>query len=140
ELIPHSRAEEALFYNALREIDETKDLVAHSYEEHLKAETELRALSAAKKLDASWTAMIEKFCKDVKHHVEEEEGKVFAAAKKALSDSEANQIGEAFKKLKTEMARDADSITASTVDLLANLLPGRFAEGFRKKLNKRSAA
>ena len=135
-LIAHSHAEEAVFYNALREADESKSLVMHSYAEHATAEGEIRSLGAAKALDANWTTMMEKLSKDLRHHIKEEESRVFAAGRKVFSDEEADRIGAAFERLKVEMAKDGDSMVASTVDLIANLLPPRLTKGFRANLPK----
>lgn len=135
-LIAHAHAEEAVFYNALREADKSKQLVLHSYAEHAAAETEIRALGAAKLVDANWTSMIEKLSKDLRHHIQEEESRVYAAARSVFSDDEAERIGTAFERMKLETAKDGDSIIASTVDLIANLLPPRLTESFRKNVNR----
>jgi hemerythrin superfamily protein len=142
DLIPHAHAEEAILYNALRENDKSKDLVAHSYREHAMAEAEIRALGAAKMIDANWTSLVNKLRTDLLHHIEEEEGKVFASARQIFSEEEAQQLGAAFLKLKTEMSRDAHSVMASTIDLVANLLPRRLVEAFRNGFrgHRKSAA
>ena len=133
-VIVHAHAEEAVFYNALREADESKKLVMHSYTEHAAAETEIRALGAAKAVDANWSSMAEKLSKDLRHHIQEEESRIYAAARKVLSSDEAERIGEAFERMKVEMKKDGDSMLASTVDLVANLLPPRFTQSFRKSM------
>jgi hemerythrin superfamily protein len=135
-VIAHAHAEEAVFYNALREADESKSLVMHSYGEHATAEGEIRALGAAKALDANWTSMMTKLSQDLRHHIQEEESRVFAAARKVFSDEEAERIGEAFQRLKAETAKDGDSMVASTIDLIANLMPVRLTESFRKNLQR----
>jgi hemerythrin superfamily protein len=133
-VIAHAHAEEAVLYNALREADEGGGVVAHAFLEHAAAETELRALTALKAVDANWTSLAEKLRKDLRHHIEEEESKIFAAARKVFSDEEALKLGAAFQKLKKETAKDGDSFAASTLDLVANLLPPRLVDGFRKGL------
>lgn len=130
-VIAHAHAEEAVLYNALRDSDEAKGLVFHSYGEHAMAETEIRTLSAAKLLDANWTTLVEKFRKDLLHHIKEEESRVFDAARKVIDDKEATQLGAAFVALKAQMAKDGDSMLASTVDLVINLLPPRLSESLR---------
>ena len=134
-VIAHAHAEEAVFYNALREADESKSLVMHSYGEHAMAEAEIRALGAAKMVDANWTSMVEKLRNDLLHHIQEEESRVFDAARKVFSDEEAAQLGLAFERLKEETVKGGDSILKSTVDLIANLLPPRLTESFRKHVN-----
>ncbi len=134
-VIAHAHAEEAVLYNALREADQAKKEVAHSYAEHAMAEAEIRALGAAKLVDANWTSMMEKLKKDLLHHIEEEESRVFGAARQVFSEEEAKQIGAAFEQLKTETVKGGDSIVASTIDLIANLLPPRLTDSFRKHVN-----
>jgi hemerythrin superfamily protein len=133
-VIAHAHAEEAVFYNALREADQAKGLVMHSYREHAMAETEIRTLGAAKLIDANWTSLVEKLRKDLLHHIQEEESKVFDAARQVFSEEEATQIGAAFERMKTQTAKDGDSMVASTIDLVANLLPPRLSNTFRKHL------
>jgi hemerythrin superfamily protein len=133
-VIAHAHAEEAVFYNALREADESKGLVGHSYAEHAAAEGEIRTLGAAKLVDANWTSLMEKLRKDLRHHIEEEESKVFAAGRKVFTDAEAEQIGAAFERMKLETEKDGDSMLASNLDLIANLLPPRLTNSFRKSV------
>jgi hemerythrin superfamily protein len=133
-LIAHAHAEEAVFYNALRETDASKSLVMHSYGEHAMAEGEVRTLGAAKSVDANWTSLISKLSKDLRHHIQEEESRVFSEGRKVFSDEEAERIGRAFERMKAQMANDGDSMLASSVDLIANLLPPRLTDSFRKNL------
>ncbi|MFT3767017.1 MAG: hemerythrin domain-containing protein [Minicystis sp.] len=133
-VIAHAHAEEAVFYNALRELDQSKGLVMHSYAEHAKAETEIRSLGAAKLIDSTWTSMVEKLSEDLRHHIQEEESRVYGAARQIFTDEEAQQLGAAFERMKVETRKDADSMVASTIDLIANLLPQRLVAGFRKNL------
>lgn len=51
ELIPHARAEEAVFYNSLRSVDVARDVVHHGYKEHVEAEALLRMMQAKTKMD-----------------------------------------------------------------------------------------
>lgn len=139
-VIAHAHAEEAVFYNALREADQSKKQVAHSYAEHGMAEGEIRALGAAKMVDAKWTSLAEKLSTDLKHHIHEEETKVYAAARQVFSAAEAEQLGAAFERMKLETAKDGDSVLASTVDLVANLLPPRLTESFRKHVSASRSA
>ena len=133
-VIAHAHAEEAVFYNALREADKAKGLVVHSYAEHAATEGELRTLGAAKAIDANWTSLMEKLSNDLRHHIQEEESRVFGAARQVFTEEEAQQIGAAFERMKLETAKDGDSMLASQVDLIANLLPPRLTDLFRKSI------
>jgi hypothetical protein len=141
-VIAHAHAEEAVFYNSLRAADQGKDLVRHSYTEHAMAETELRSLGAAKLIDANWTTMMEKLKEDLEHHIEEEESRIYGEGYKVFSEEEAIQLGTAFERMKAENMKDGDSMVASTIELVANLLPPRLTDAFRKnfKVGKPHAA
>lgn len=80
DLIPHSRAEEAVFYNSIRAVNTAKDLVWHGYEEHMMAESMLRTLQAGDKVDVHLLSIAKKLKAALEHHIEEEEGKIFSAA------------------------------------------------------------
>jgi hemerythrin superfamily protein len=71
-LVPHSRAEETVFYNSLRETAGAADLVMHSYQEHLEAETLLRSLQVADRVDAGWLKMANSLKTALEHHISEE--------------------------------------------------------------------
>lgn len=130
-LVPHSRAEEAVLYNTLREFDQSKEVVAHSYQEHVKAETLLRALQVTETVALNWKTGVDKLREDLEHHIEEEEDKVFSAAKRLLAEEEAVQMGKAFRQLKPEIGA---GILSSQVTLMANLMPPRLRDSFSRVL------
>lgn len=133
-VIAHAHAEEAVFYNALRETEAGKGLILHSYGEHATSETELRTLGVAKLIDANWTSLMEKFAHDLRHHIKEEESRLYGAARSVFSEAEAQQLAEAFERMKLETAKDGDSLLASQIDLIVNLLPPRLTDSFRKSI------
>jgi hemerythrin superfamily protein len=134
ELVPHSRAEEAVFYNSLRSIDETKDLVMHGYAEHMEAETMLRALQGQEAIKADWTTTAQKLRDALLHHIEEEEGRIFESARQVLADEEAVAMAEAFEQMKPEVREGG--FMQNTLDLIANVMPQRFATPLRNFLHK----
>ena len=135
-LVPHSRAEEAILYNALRENDREKDVVAHSYQEHLKAETLLRGLQVTEAVSLNWRSGVDRLRADLAHHISEEEGKVFSAAKRVLTDDEAQAMGKAFVQLKPKLGA---GFMMSNLELIVNLLPARFRKSFVDYLEQRES-
>lgn len=129
ELVPHSRAEEAVFYNSLREIPEIKSMVMHGYAEHMEAETLLRTLQVTGKVDAGWRTTAQKLRDALEHHIQEEEGEIFTAAKQVLAKEEADLIGQAFVEMKPQIKEQG--LMGTTVDMIANMLPQRFAGAFK---------
>lgn len=134
ELIPHSRAEEAVFYNSLSSIPEAKQLIRHSYVEHMEAEALLRSLQGLNVVGVEWTVVAKKLRDAVLHHIEEEEGKIFDAAKQLLAGVEVQMMAEAFEEMKPKIREGG--FVQSTLELVANLMPDRFATPFRNFLNK----
>lgn len=130
DLIPHSRAEEAVFYNTIRSVDAAKEMVMHGYQEHLEAETYLRMLQLRDKVDVEWKNTALKLQSAVEHHIEQEEREIFGAAEKLFTPEEAEMMGQAFEKLKPEIKEEG--IVETTLDLVINMMPPRFTSAFRK--------
>ncbi len=130
ELIPHSRAEEMVFYNALRSLEGAKDLIKHSYKEHMEAETLLRSLQIRDKIDVEWKETARKLKEAVEHHIQDEEERVIPGAQKHIQDDEATMMAAAFERLKPQIKEE--SFMGTTVDLVVNLMPPRFTKAFRK--------
>ena len=129
ELIPHSRAEESVFYNSLRAIDSAKDIALHGFEEHMEAEALLRTLQAKDKIDADWKATAQKLKKAIEHHISEEEGRIFNVAQQLFTQEEAQMMAQAFEQLKPEVREEG--FLRHTLDMVANLMPPRFAASIR---------
>jgi hemerythrin superfamily protein len=108
ELETHARIEETIFYPAMQEHDELKDMVLESLEEHKQLKTVLRELG---KLSASSERFKPKFkvlMDDVKHHAEEEEeGKMFPKIRKLIKGDELAQLGEELESAKHKRLRKA---------------------------------
>jgi hemerythrin superfamily protein len=130
ELIPHARAEEAVLYNSIRDIETASGVVAHAYTEHLEAETILRSLQVTGAVNMTWVAGAKKLKEALSHHIAEEEGEVFAAAKKLFIEEEAVAMGEVFKKMKPMVKEQ--SLLGTSMDMLANLMPSRLRPVFGK--------
>ena len=129
QLIPHARAEEAVFYNPLREVESAKEKIGHSYTEHMRAETLLRTLRGMEKIGIEWTALAKKLRDEVVHHIETEESEIFAIARPLLTQQERNQMGTAFERMKEDAEDQGDF--KNTLDMIANMMPPRFAESVR---------
>ena len=122
-LIPHSRAEESVFYNTIRAVDSDTGEVMHGYKEHIEAEGILRTLQALDKTDMSWKATAVKLKEALDHHVAEEESKIFAQGHRIFTAEEAESIGEAFVELKGKIVLQGG--LANTFELVKNLMPPR---------------
>jgi len=127
-LIPHSRAEESVFYNTLRAVKENSK-VMHSFAEHAEAEALLRALQVKDRVNMNWKKTAIKLRDALFHHIAEEESTLFEEARACISNTEAESIGEAFKKLKSEIEKEG--FVSTSLDMVINLMPPRFIESIR---------
>lgn len=128
-LLPHSRAEEATFYNTLRAVDADKSIVAHGFQEHMEAEGLLRLLEAKDKVNFDWKATAEKLREALNHHITEEETKIFSEARQMFSAEEAETIGKTYLELKPKF--EGEGVFKSAADFVINALPARLANSIR---------
>ena len=128
-LIPHSRAEEAVFYNSIRAVNTAQDLVWHGYAEHMEAEALLRTLQTADAINAEWRTIARKLKTGLEHHIKEEEEKIIPVAEHLFTKHEAEAMTVAFEEMKPEVKEGG--MIQSTLDLIANLLPARLAAPLR---------
>lgn len=126
ELVPHSRAEESVFYNSLRTLDESKKLAMHGFQEHLQAESLLRTLQVKDKLGGDWKKTANKLKDALDQHIHEEETDMFAMARRLFTEQEAEMMADAFQKLKPKAKEQG--FMKNTLDMIANLMPPRFSK------------
>lgn len=100
ELELHTEVEEEHFYPALRDQEETKDLVEEAFEEHNEVKEMLEELDGADKDDESWSEQLAELKENVEHHVQEEETQLFPRAQKVLKKEQADEIAAAIEKEK----------------------------------------
>src|SRR6267142_6651228 len=102
ELDVHTRIEETIFYPALEEEEETRDITLEAFEEHRLVKQLLSELESMDKVDEQWTAKFTVLKENIEHHVEEEEDEMFKKARKGLSDADLQALGSRLEKAKQE--------------------------------------
>jgi hemerythrin-like domain-containing protein len=107
ELDVHARIEETIFYPALEEAKETRDITLEAFEEHRLVKQLLGELDTMGKGEEQWTAKFTVLKENVEHHVEEEEGEMFPKARKVLGDEQAEVLGTRMEAAKTRELKAA---------------------------------
>jgi hemerythrin superfamily protein len=111
ELETHARLEETIFYPAMAEHEELKEMVLESIEEHKQVKTLLRdmgRLSSSKSSSEKFKAKLKVLNDNVEHHAEEEEeGKMFPQVRKLIDRAELEQLGEELENAKNKRSRKA---------------------------------
>ena len=97
EVKTHAQIEEEVFYPAYKaaaEGSEKEDLFYEANEEHHLVDIELPSLKAANPKSHEFKAKAKVLKELLEHHIREEEGKMFAAARQLFDDEQLKQIGE----------------------------------------------
>jgi len=107
ELDVHARIEETIFYPAIKEADETRDITLEAFEEHRLVKQLLGELQSMGKGEEQWTAKFTVLKEQIEHHVEEEEGEMFPKARKVLSEEETETLGTRMEDAKEKQLKAA---------------------------------
>jgi hypothetical protein len=102
ELDLHAAIEEEIFYPALEDAEETRDITLEAYEEHRLVKQLLSELEAAPKDSEEWSAKFSVLKENIEHHVEEEEEEMFKKARQALTEEEIEELGEQLQAAKKQ--------------------------------------
>jgi len=94
ELQLHSRAEEEIFYPAIKALNgEGRRLISEALKEHKEIDELLTQISRLKSTDKNFDEKFETLIENVEHHVEEEEGEIFRFAEENCSPKQLEEIG-----------------------------------------------
>jgi hemerythrin superfamily protein len=139
ELVRHSVAEEVLVYPQV-ERKVSAEEAEHAREEHAEAEETLQRLEKLDADDPAFDDELATLMAEIRHHIEDEEGEMFAHMRQVIDGDELRKLGEqveAFKKVaptrphphvpNTALARTAAGPAASLFDRMRDLATGRGA-------------
>lgn len=112
ELKIHATIEEEIFYPAAREALGEDELLDEAAVEHDSARELIAQIEASYPDDDKWQAKVKVLSEYIKHHVNEEQTKLFPAAQ--ASDMDLDQLGEAMLERKQELA---DELADESQDL-----------------------
>ena len=137
ELVRHSVAEEVLVYPQV-EGKVGSDEVEHAREEHAEAEETLARLEKLDADDPDFDDELATLMKEIRHHIDDEEGEMFAHMRRTMDADELRKMGarvEAFKKVaptrphpnvpNEALPRTAAGPAASLIDRMRDLAEGR---------------
>ena len=137
ELVRHSVTEEVLVYPKV-EKQVSAEEVEHAREEHAEAEKTLQRLEKLDADDPAFDDELATLMAEIRHHIEDEEGEMFAHMRQVIDTEELRKLGarvEAFKKVaptrphpnvpNTPLPRLAAGPAASIFDRMRDLATGR---------------
>jgi hemerythrin superfamily protein len=140
ELVRHSVAEEVLVYPEVEERVSAEE-AEHAREEHAEAEETLQRLEKLDADDPRFDDELATLMREIRHHIEDEEGQMFAHMRQVIEADELRRLGgrvEAFKKVaptrphpnvpNEALPRMAAGPAASLFDRMRDLATGRGAD------------
>ena len=93
ELTVHEIIEEEIFYPELKAHPKAKDIVLEGFEEHHVVDLLMSELEALPVEDETWGAKALVMKENIEHHIEEEEGEMFKAARQVFDRAELDDLG-----------------------------------------------
>ena len=97
EIKTHAQLEEEVFYPAFKVVSEKTDsenLFYEAAEEHHLVDIELPSLMSANPKSHEWEAKAKVMQDLIEHHIKEDEGEMFAAARDLFSDEQLRELGD----------------------------------------------
>src|SRR5215203_3987813 len=98
ELEVHTHIEETIFYPKMKEEEELEDIILEGIEEHHQAKIFLRELSSLTEDSEKFEPKLKVLMEDIKHHVQEEEGKMFLKVEEIFDAATLSELGREMEK------------------------------------------
>jgi hemerythrin-like domain-containing protein len=105
ELTVHEIIEEEIFYPELKTHPRAKDIVLEGYEEHNVVDTLMRELEETPVDDETWGPKAKVMQENIEHHIQEEEGDMFKAARQVFEKSELDDLGRRMEQRKQSASK-----------------------------------
>lgn len=104
EMKVHEKIEEEIFYPALKQHAEAKEVVLEGYEEHHVVDRLLEEMAQVPVDDERWGAKAIVMKENVEHHIEEEEGEMFEKARSIFGESDLQELGRQMEERKRQLS------------------------------------
>ncbi len=124
-LIPHSKAEENAFYDAIHAKNKAKNIALHGYQEHLSIEYLLRTVHLKDRSDQDWKSNLLQLKAAVEHHISDEENAIFPLAQQLFSEQEAYLMGQKFTQLRDIFKQEQNQSGSATTTPSGASTPNR---------------
>jgi iron-sulfur cluster repair protein YtfE (RIC family) len=112
ELDIHTQIEEQIFYPAIKQATETREITLEGFEEHHVVKMLLDELEGMDVGTEQWAAKLKVLQENVEHHVEEEEEEMFQKARLVLTEEQIEDLGAQMKEMKTTLQQQAKAAGA----------------------------
>jgi iron-sulfur cluster repair protein YtfE (RIC family) len=105
----HTRVEEQVFYPAMREFEETRDLIVEAIEEHQTVDQILEEMSMLSSDDGDFQEKLEELKENLEQHMSEEEDEIFPKAEDLCGQKRLDEMGRQMQQIKLGRSKGASS-------------------------------
>jgi len=109
ELRIHAQIEEEIFYPAVRNAIDDKDIMDEAQVEHASAKELIAEIEAMQPTDDLFEARVTVLGEYINHHIEEEQDEMFPKVRK--SDLDLDQLGQELAQRKSELQKEVPAET-----------------------------
>ena len=106
ELTVHEIIEEEIFYPELKAHPKAEDIVLEGFEEHHVVDLLMGELERLDVSDETWGPKAKVMKENIEHHIEEEEGEMFKAARQVFDRSELEDLGQRMAQRKESAKKE----------------------------------
>jgi hemerythrin-like domain-containing protein len=106
EMMVHETIEEEIFYPELKSHPKAEDIVLEGFEEHHVVDLLMGELEKLDVSDETWGAKAKVMKENIEHHIEEEEGEMFKAARQVFDRGELEDLGKRMAQRKQEAQKE----------------------------------
>jgi len=106
ELMVHETIEEEIFYPELKGHPKARDIVLEGFEEHHVVDLLMGELESMDVADENWGAKAVVMKENIEHHIEEEEGDMWKAARRVFDRQELEDLGDRMAERKRSAQRE----------------------------------
>ena len=105
----HTQIEEQVFYPALEQHEETRDMIGEAHSEHDEVKQMLAEMSAMTPGNDEFMDKLTELRDSIEHHVEEEENEMFPKAEQILGESRLQEMGRQMEQMKQGKSATANN-------------------------------
>jgi iron-sulfur cluster repair protein YtfE (RIC family) len=106
-LTMHTQVEEQVFYPAMREFEETRDLIVEAVEEHQVVDQILEEMSMLSSDEDEFQEKLEELRENLEHHMDEEENEMFPKAEELCGQKRLDEMGRQMQQIKLGRSKSA---------------------------------
>ena len=106
ELTVHEIIEEEIFYPELKSHPKAEEIVLEGFEEHHVVDLLMGELEQLDVSDETWGPKAKVMKENIEHHIEEEEGEMFKAARQVFEKEELEDLGTRMEERKKSAAQE----------------------------------